>query len=128
MNEEYILSADGNTQFVSEPQQSWGGDWTEVKLDAFEKYVKAYLTIMKQYKSKSGWKLIYFDGFAGSGSRETVIEEVNDVEETLFADEEIMEFVEQTSYKGAAERVLGIDIDGFSFDYYYFVDKGKKSL
>lgn len=24
----------------------WGGQWTEEKLDAFEKYVNAYLTIM----------------------------------------------------------------------------------
>lgn len=26
---------------------SWGGTWTEEKLDALEKYVNAYLTIMK---------------------------------------------------------------------------------
>ncbi len=46
----------------------WGGRWTEEKLDAFEKYVNAYLTIMNSYKEKYDWKLIYFDGFAGSGS------------------------------------------------------------
>lgn len=28
-------------------KKSWGGKWTEEKLDAFEKYVKAYLTINK---------------------------------------------------------------------------------
>lgn len=29
-------------------KKNWGGKWTEEKLDAFEKYVKAYLTISKQ--------------------------------------------------------------------------------
>ena len=53
---------------ASEPS-SWGGLWTEEKLEAFEKYVNAYLTIMNVSRKKYGWKLIYFDGFAGSGSR-----------------------------------------------------------
>ena len=47
----------------------WGGSWTEQKLDCFESYVKAYLTIMNVYRDKFNWRLIYFDGFAGSGSR-----------------------------------------------------------
>jgi three-Cys-motif partner protein len=47
---------------------SWGGTWTGEKLDAFEKYVNAYLTIMNVKRNEFGWKLIYFDGFAGSGS------------------------------------------------------------
>ena len=50
-------------------KKSWGGKWTEEKLDAFEKYVKAYLTIMNAYRDANGWKLLYFDGFAGSGTR-----------------------------------------------------------
>lgn len=54
---------------ASEPIASWGGSWTEDKLDTFEKYVNAYLTIMNAYRDKYNWKLVYFDGFAGSGSR-----------------------------------------------------------
>ncbi len=52
---------------VKEPQINWGGSWTELKLDAFENYVNAYLTIMSAQKQKfSGWPTtIYFDGFAG---------------------------------------------------------------
>ena len=45
----------------------WGGPWTEKKLEAFSKYVRSYLTIMNKYPF---WKTIYFDGFAGSGTRE----------------------------------------------------------
>ena len=61
--------------------QHWGGDWTEEKLAAFSKYVNAYLTIMNKYRDKYNWRLIYFDGFAGSGSSEhapdTVLEDDN---------------------------------------------------
>lgn len=31
---------------------SWGGQWTEEKLGAFEKYVTAYLTIMNASRDK----------------------------------------------------------------------------
>lgn len=126
--QKYKLPEEENLLMVSEPQKNWGGIWTEKKLDAFEKYVRAYLTIMKKYATENDWTLFYFDAFAGSGSRESITEISDDAEENLFGDEEVKEITEQASYKGAAERVLGIEVDGFSFDYYYFVDKDEKSL
>jgi hypothetical protein len=33
---------------IQEPQAEWGGNWTEKKLDAFAKYVVAYLKILKK--------------------------------------------------------------------------------
>ena len=97
---------------------SWGGQWTEDKLDAFEKYVKAYLTIMNSNRDKYCWKLLYFDGFAGSGSR--IINKDNNIaEENLFAECNIIA-EEIDTYKGAAERVLNIEQRGF--DSYYFID------
>lgn len=66
---------------------SWGGRWTEEKLDAFEKYVNAYLTIMNSYREKYDWKLIYFDGFAGSGTRnENDVQPVSELLLDLFND------------------------------------------
>ena len=59
-----------NYSILSEPSLNWGGMWTEEKLDAFTKYVNAYLTIMNKYRDQYGWRLIYFDGFAGSGIRQ----------------------------------------------------------
>lgn len=104
---------------------SWGGAWTEEKLDALEKYVNAYLTIMNAKRSEFGWKLIYFDGFAGSGSRnEDDSHTVSDLMFDLFKDKYIDED-ELNTYKGAAERVLGITQKGF--DQYVFVDKSKIS-
>ena len=105
----------------------WGGKWTEEKLDAFEKYVKAYLTIMNKYRDMYGWKLLYFDGFAGCGSR-TQLEEVDEIQEALefFGQEVAAE--EFNVYQGAAERVVKIERDGMrSFDYYYFVDKSEEN-
>lgn len=127
-SQEYNSFKEEDILMANEPQKDWGGPWTEVKLDAFEKYVKAYLSIMKKYAVNNGWKLFYFDAFAGSGSREVSFDESKGTEETLFSAIEVDEITEQSSYKGAAERVLGIEIDGFGFDYYYFVDKDENSL
>lgn len=104
---------------------SWGGSWTEEKLDAFEKYVNAYLTIMNTFRDKHNWKLIYFDGFAGSGTRnENDVQPVSELLLDLFNDE-CLDEDELNTYKGAAERVLGIEQRGF--DWYVFVDKSMES-
>jgi len=100
-------------------KKAWGGPWTEQKLDAFEKYVKAYLTIMNNNRDKFGWKLIYFDAFAGSGSRDTEQKEEN-VTELFDITEE-----EETVYRGAAERVVNIGLRGF--DIYYFIESDETS-
>lgn len=96
-------------------RSSWGGTWTEEKLDALEKYVNAYLTIMNVQRSKFGWKLIYFDGFAGSGSRNDVgSHTISDLMLDLFNDKFINE-EELDTYKGAAER----EDEEFLKDYFY---------
>lgn len=100
-------------------KKQWGGKWTEEKLDAFEKYVMAYLTIMNKYRDPYGWKLVYFDGFAGSGSRsqEEGKKEVLD----LFGEDIVSE--EIGIYQGAAERVVRIESNKKrSFDFFVFVD------
>ena len=103
---------------LNDPQgDDWGGPWTEKKLRAFSKYVKSYLTIMKQ---NAFWETIYFDGFAGSGTKE------KDVKTELYKQLKITEEEEKT-YKGAAERVLTLD-DSLAFNYYYFIDKKDSSL
>jgi three-Cys-motif partner protein len=100
-------------------KKDWGGIWTIQKLDAFEKYVKAYLTIMNKNRDKFGWKLIYFDAFAGSGFKEQ--EQGKIIEPELFD----ITMEEQAVYRGAAERVVNIDLRGF--DLYYFIESDKKS-
>jgi len=100
-------------------KKTWGGPWTEEKLDAFEKYVRAYLTIMNKNRDNYGWKLFYFDAFAGSGSRE--MEQKDEKAAGLFD----ITKEEETVYRGAAERVINIDLRGF--DYYYFIESDKEA-
>jgi three-Cys-motif partner protein len=96
-------------------KKTWGGPWTEQKLGAFEKYVKAYLTIMNNNRDKYGWELIYFDAFAGSGSREAEQKDKNKIPLFDITEEE------KAVYRGAAERIVNIDLRGF--DYYYFIEE-----
>ena len=108
-------------------KKTWGGKWTEEKLDAFEKYVRAYLTIMNKYRDAYDWKLLYFDGFAGSGTRNQEDEEQEvEIAYDLFEEEVTIE--DLNVYEGAAERVVKIEGNRMrSFDHFYFVDKNDES-
>jgi three-Cys-motif partner protein len=103
--------------FLKEAQPMWGGSWTEKKLDAFTKYVAAYLRIMRK---NPYWKTIYFDGFAGSGDRK--LEKRSSLCESLSINEQ-----EESLYKGSAERVISLP-DELLFDFYYFIDSNEVSL
>jgi len=105
--------------------RGWGGAWTEEKLDCFEKYVRAYLTIMNKYRYRFGWKLLYFDGFAGSGSREQR-EDTDQKMQSLFGED--VSDKETRLYEGAAERVVKIGMRSTGFDYYYFIDKYEENI
>ena len=102
---------------LNESRSEWGGPWTETKLNTFSKYVRSYLAIMKK---NPYWKIIYFDGFAGSGNRK------EKCKSPLFRQLQIT-LQEYHVYKGSAERVLKIDND-YSFDLYYFIDTNEESL
>jgi len=112
-------------EIMIKPKPSkWGSDWTIEKLDAFKKYVDAYLTIMEHNKNKFGWKTLYFDGFAGSGDRDRKDDSMEEDGSSQLLDFDIEE-AETNVYKGAAERVLSLKK---KFDYYYFIDLEEKSL
>lgn len=87
----------------------FGGDWTENKIEILVEYAKAYLTIMKVFTVKYDWKLLYFDGFAGSG----FIKKGN---------EENLKMI-----VGAASRILEIE-NPRAFDLYYFVEKEPENI
>jgi three-Cys-motif partner protein len=86
-------------------ENKFGGSWTEQKIQILETYAKQYL---KVFKNKPYEKLLYFDGFAGSGSIEVESEDEN----------------ETRVIEGAAIRILKID-DPRDFNMYYFVEKKK---
>jgi three-Cys-motif partner protein len=85
---------------------NFGGDWTKIKIEILVEYAKAYLSIMKE---RPFFKLMYFDGFAGSGF--IVKDKKVDVDITV----------------GAARRIIEIS-EPRSFDSYYFVEKDPKNF
>ncbi|MBN2425789.1 MAG: three-Cys-motif partner protein TcmP [Calditrichaceae bacterium] len=102
---------------VSEPKATWGGPWTEKKLQAFEEYVLAYLKIMHK---NPYWKTIYFDGFAGCGERNIEKNAPN-----LFDLD--LDSGDANVYRGAAERLIKLQKPDI-FDWYYFIDKDATSI
>ncbi|MCX7998186.1 MAG: three-Cys-motif partner protein TcmP [Leptospiraceae bacterium] len=98
-------------------KENWGGTWTEEKLVTFQKYVAAYLKVVHGARKKyEGWprKIIYFDGFAGSGSR------------VLASEENDFFFQRQNEvYRSSAERVLTLE---GKFDEYIFVDVDEAAI
>jgi len=98
---------------------SFGGNWTENKIDILIEYAKAYLKIMNKFSNRYKWNLLYFDGFAGSGLIEN--KEQIDGHQSLFFD---LENAENGDVVGAAKRILEIN-DPISFDSYYFVELDK---
>lgn len=87
-------------------KNQFGGSWTEIKIEILETYVKQYLTV---FKNQPNQKLLYFDGFAGSGDIE-----IDNADESS-----------KHTIEGAAVRILKIDKPR-AFDMYYFVEKKKK--
>ena len=85
---------------------NFGGDWTKIKIEILVEYAKAYLTIMKD---RGFFKLMYFDGFAGSGF--IVKNKKVGVDITV----------------GAARRIIEISHPR-PFDSYYFVEKDSKNF
>ena len=48
---------------MSEQNETFGGDWSDTKLEALNKYLAAYTTAL----SKTSFTLMYIDAFAGNG-------------------------------------------------------------
>ena len=50
-------------------EQKFGGDWTEIKLQRLEQYLKVYRTIFTGNARARYFTTWYVDAFAGTGSR-----------------------------------------------------------
>ncbi len=88
---------------------NFGGNWTETKIEILVEYARAYLKIMNVHAPKYAWKLMYFDGFAGSG---LIVKGEDDNRKEIV---------------GAARRIIEID-QPCSFDEYYFVEMNAENI
>lgn len=96
--------------------QSFGGDWTEDKLDRLTAYLAAYMQAMKNQP----FRKIYVDAFASTGYRATGSRK-SPQEQLLI---ELGEPEAQGFLKGSASRALDIEP---GFDEYLFIEKDPKS-
>lgn len=90
-------------------KHSFGGAWTEIKLEILNAYLEFYTTALKN----QGFELLYIDAFAGSGSRTEQIPEA-----PIFAEDE-----KTLVHDGSAKIALNI---APQFDRYLFIDKNQE--
>ena len=101
---------------VAESSQSFGGSWTELKLDLVASYLEAYSTALKN----KGFGKIYVDAFAGTGYREMIGEESETPALLQEAEEEAARI-----FAGSARLSLQVS---HPFDRYVFIEKSPKRM
>lgn len=99
---------------VAETKQSFGGDWTEIKLAMLKDYLAAYT---KALKDKSFSK-VYIDAFAGTGYREISAQTDSHGLFTEQAEAEDIGF-----FDGSARLALQVQ---YPFDRYIFIERSRK--
>ncbi|MEE9338666.1 MAG: three-Cys-motif partner protein TcmP [Methylococcaceae bacterium] len=87
----------------------FGSDWTELKLQIINSYLKFYVTALKNMP----FQLIYIDAFSGSGERHEKIPG-----SSLLNQEEVI-----VKYDGSVIKALDIEP---KFSAYHFIEKHKK--
>lgn len=98
-------------------QQSFGGDWTEEKLNRVRKYLVAYATIMSRYK----FRYAYIDAFAGTGYRELK----EDEESSTVMLPELVEQESKKFFDGSARIALQTEP---RFTKYIFIEKNESKI
>jgi three-Cys-motif partner protein len=98
-------------------EHSFGGGWTEIKLNAVSDYLKFYTTALRASPSPDNpFETWYVDAFAGTGDR--TIETANN---GLFANGNIVDRpLDRVRLEGSARRALAIDPP---FRHLVFIEK-----
>lgn len=91
------------------PKHTFGGPWTEIKLDAIAEYLHFYQNALKN----RGFETWYIDAFAGTGERHAKV-----IKGGIF-DDAPMEEVEEV-LAGSAKRALDVDP---AFAHYWFSEQ-----
>jgi three-Cys-motif partner protein len=103
-------------------EHTFGGNWTEDKLERLAKYLKAYRTIFTKNVRAQHFKTWYVDAFAGTGSRSApdVPSKSADFFQDVYEDADTKEYL-----AGSAQIALGL---ASPFDYYLFIEKAKSRV
>lgn len=92
---------------------SFGGDWTDAKLEVLANYLSAYTTALKKSPFKKG----YIDAFAGTGYR--ILRQISDASEILLFPD-LADAAPQQLLDGSAKLALKTDP---RFDRYVFIEQ-----
>ena len=103
-------------------ENTFGGNWTEVKLARLAKYLIAYRTIFSKNLRAQYFKTWYADAFAGTGSRSTpdAPSKSGDLLRDVYEDADTKEYRD-----GSAQIALGL---ANPFDHYLFIEKSKSRV
>ncbi|RMF48612.1 MAG: three-Cys-motif partner protein TcmP [Bacteroidetes bacterium] len=93
---------------------NFGGPWTQAKLEALQKYLRAYMQIFTKNEKAKYFTTVYVDAFAGTGYRTITDKD----EQFLFKD--LQEEDNQQFLKGSARIALELDPP---FQRYVFIEK-----
>ncbi len=97
------------------PDFSFGGDWSRIKLEIVQKYLRAYTVIMSRHKE---FHSTYIDAFAGTGYQNFTVEENPNV--SLFPD---LASAESSNREGSARLALSVEP---RFNQYIFIEKNRR--
>ncbi len=100
--------------------QSFGGEWTEVKLNRLKSYLEAYRTVFTRNSRARYYTTWYVDAFAGTGSRSAP--EVGGSNLGFFSDAETDDEDVNRYKDGSAKIALALKKP---FDRYLFIEKSK---
>ncbi|NVJ25970.1 three-Cys-motif partner protein TcmP [Myxococcus sp. AM011] len=99
---------------------SFGGDWTEKKLDVLKHYLVAYTTALKDKPSaNNAFRKAYIDAFAGTGTRTARERDTSSAPDTLLFPD-LNEPAPQRLLEGSAKLALQVEP---RFESYIFIER-----
>lgn len=97
-------------------EHSFGGPWTDIKLNCLRNYLNAYRTIFTSNERARHLRTWYVDAFAGTGSRSKAAPDAPLFD--IYQETEIREY-----HEGSTKIALGL---ARPFDRYFFVEQSPK--
>lgn len=105
------------TQFdPSDGSHEFGGDWTDLKLDLIENYLRAYVKVLQRKRLSTA----FIDAFAGTGYRTTKSDRQLDEPERALPFPDLAEPAPQRLLAGSARRALRVRPP---FEKYIFIER-----
>ncbi len=100
-------------------EQRFGGQWTEEKLNILEKYLRAYLLVMK----KNSFITVYIDAYAGTGKIGKKYTPREGMDGRLFPEDMLSDDPDVVDYiEGSATKALNLRP---GFDEYHFIEMNR---